>query len=76
AAARADLDAMIVVPTDERCLARAVELGAQFALRTVDAVHLAALDRLPRPLRYATLDRRQIPAAVALGLEVVAPMAD
>ncbi len=75
AAARADLDAMITVPTDDRCLSRAVELGSQFGLRTIDAVHLAALDRLPRPLRFATLDRRQIPAAVALEFEVVTPMA-
>ncbi len=74
AAARADLDAMVTVPVDSRCLARAVELGNRFGLRTVDAVHLAAIDRLPRPLRFVTLDRRQIPAAVALDLEVVTPM--
>lgn len=74
AAARADLDAMITVPVDRRCLARAVELGNQFGLRTVDAVHLAALDRLPRPLKFATLDRRQIPAAVALDMEIVTPI--
>lgn len=73
-AARADLDAMITVPIDDRCLARAVELGNQFGLRTIDAVHLAAIDRLPRPIRFATLDRRQIPAAVALDLEIITPM--
>ncbi len=73
AAARADIDAMVVVPVDEQCLARAVDIGNTYGLRTVDAVHLAAIDRLPRPLRYATLDRRQIPAALALGLDVVAP---
>ena len=50
AAARADVDAMVVVPIDERTLGRAVELGTLYGLRTVDAVHLAALDRLPRPL--------------------------
>jgi len=73
AAARADIDGMFVVPIDERCLGRAVELGTLFGLRTVDAVHLAALDRLPRPLGLATLDARQIPAAVALDMEVVTP---
>ncbi len=73
-AARADLDAMVVVPMDERCTARAVEIGNTYSLRTIDAVHLAALDRLPRPVRYATLDRHQIPAALALGLDVVAPL--
>ena len=75
ATARADLDAMVTVPVDSRCLARAVALGNRFGLRTVDAVHLGALDRLPRPLRFVTLDRRQIPAAVALDMEVVTPMA-
>jgi predicted nucleic acid-binding protein len=68
---RDDWDAFFVVPVDERCLAHAVELGATFGLRTVDAVHLAAADRLPRPARYATFDRRQIPAALALGFEVI-----
>ncbi len=75
AAARADIDAMVVVPVDERCLARAVELGTLYGLRTVDAVHLAAIDRLPRPLRMATLDFRQIPAATSLDIEVIAPLA-
>ena len=74
ATARHDFDAMVVVPIDERCLARATEIGAGFGLRTVDAVHLAAVDRLPRPARYATLDHRQIPVALALELEVVAPL--
>ena len=73
--ARDDWDAFWVVPTDERCLARAAEIGSSFGLRTVDAVHLAAADRLPRPLRYLTFDRRQIPAATGLGFEVVSPLA-
>lgn len=72
-AARADIDAMVVVPIDDRALGRAVEIGTLYGLRTVDAVHLAALDRLPRPLGLATLDARQIPAAVSLDIEVVTP---
>ena len=75
AAARADFDAFVMVPVDERCIARATDLGAAYGLRTVDAVHLAAADRLPRPLRYLTLDRHQIPAAAALGFDLVAPLA-
>ena len=71
---RDDWDAFVVVPVDERCLALAVELGATYGLRTVDAVHLAAAARLPRPASYATFDRRQIPAAAALGFDVVAPV--
>lgn len=75
AAARADFDAFVLVPVDQQCIARATELGAAYGLRTVDAVHLAAADRLPRPVRYATLDRHQIPAAVALGFELISPPA-
>jgi predicted nucleic acid-binding protein len=71
---RDDWDAFVVVPVDDRCLARAVELGATFGLRTVDALHLAAADRLPRPLTYATFDRRQIPAAAGLGFHVRSPV--
>jgi len=40
-------------------------------LRTVDALHLAAADRLPPPVRFVTFDPRQIPVALALGLDVV-----
>ncbi|QGG95901.1 type II toxin-antitoxin system VapC family toxin [Actinomarinicola tropica] len=72
-ALRDDWDAFVVVPVDDRCLARAVEIGAGFGVRTVDAVHLAAADRLPRPVRYLTFDPQQIPAAAALGFEVVSP---
>jgi hypothetical protein len=36
-------------------------------------VHLAAADRLPRPARYMTFEGRQIPAAAALGFEVISP---
>ena len=71
---RDDLDAFAVVPVDARCLARAAEIGAEFGVRVVDAVHLAAADRLPRPVRYVTFDRRQIPGATALGMEVVSPL--
>jgi len=71
---RDDWDACHVVPVDDRCLARAAELGVEFGLRTVDAVHLAAADRLPRPARYLTFDRHQIPGALALGLQVISPV--
>lgn len=70
---RTDWDTFHVVPVDDRCLADAVEIGSTYRVRSVDAVHLAAAARLPRPLRYLTFDRRQIPAAAGLGLEVVAP---
>lgn len=72
--ARADWDAFHVVPVDGRCLSHAADLGAAYGLRLVDAIHLAAADRLPRPVRYLTFDRQQIPAAADLGLEVIAPL--
>jgi predicted nucleic acid-binding protein len=67
---REDWDRIAVVPLDERCLARSVEIGANFRLQIVDALHLAAADRLPRPLTYLTFDSHQIPAALSLGFEV------
>jgi uncharacterized protein len=72
---RDDWDAFVVVPVDDRCLAHAVELGAVYGLRTIDAVHLAAADRLPRPATYLTFDHRQIPAAAGLGFDVRSPLA-
>jgi len=74
-ALRADWELFHVVPIDDRCLARAVEIGAAFRVRSTDAIHLAAADRLPQPVRYVTFDRRQIPAAAGLGFEVIAPFA-
>lgn len=71
---RDDWDAFHTVPLDDRCLSRATELGAIYGLRMLDALHLAAADRLPRPLAYATFDRHQIPAAAALGFEVLSPV--
>lgn len=70
---RDDWDAFWQVPVDARCLARATEIGAQFGLNLVDATHLAAADRLPRPLRYVTFERQQIPAAAELGMHVISP---
>ena len=71
---RDDWDAFAVGPVDDRCLGRAVGLGSSFSMRIVDAVHLAAADRLPRPARYLTFDRHQIPAAASLGFEVISPV--
>ena len=72
---RDEWEAFWVVPLDERCMARAVEVGATYGVRIVDAVHLAAADRLPRPVRYLTFDRQQIPAADALGFQVLSATA-
>jgi hypothetical protein len=73
-ALRDEWEAFWVVPLDDRCMARAVEVGATYGVRMVDAVHLAAAARLPGPIRYLTFERQQIPAAAALGFEVVSPV--
>lgn len=70
-AVRDDWERIHVVPLDQRCLDRAAELGRTQPLRTVDALHLAAADRLPQPVRFATFDPAQIPVALALGFDVV-----
>lgn len=70
-AVRDDWERIHVVPVDQRCLDRAAELGRTQPLRTIDALHLAAADRLPRPLSYATFDPNQIPVALSLGFKVV-----
>lgn len=73
-ALRDEWEAFWVVPLDDRGMARAVEIGAAYGVRIVDALHLAAADRLPGPIRYLTFDRQQIPAAAALGFEVLSPI--
>ena len=69
-ALRDDWERTHVVPVDQRCLDRAAELGRTQPVRTVDAIHLAAADRLPRPLTFITFDPGQIPVAMSLGFEV------
>lgn len=64
-------DHCAVVPVDQRCLDRAAELMAARPLRLADAVHLAAADRLPRPVTFVTFDAAQIPVALAMGFDVV-----
>jgi predicted nucleic acid-binding protein len=73
-ALRDEWEAFWVVPLDDRGMARAVELGATYGVRMGDAIHLAAADRLPRPVRYLTFERHQLPAALALGFEVISPI--
>jgi uncharacterized protein len=70
-----DWDAFHVVPLDDQCLAAATDIGANYGIGVSHAIHLAAATRLPKPVRYLTLDDRQVPAAVALDLDVVASTA-
>ena len=69
-ALRDDWERCAVVPLDRKCLDRAAELGRTQPLRTVDALHLAAADRLPRPVAYLTFDPAQIPVALSLGFSL------
>jgi uncharacterized protein len=64
-------DHLHVVPLDQRCLDRAASLSRSQPLRLSDAVHLAATERLPVPVRYVTFDPAQIAVALGLGLDVV-----
>lgn len=73
AAVRDDWEALWEIPVDGRCLARAAEIGSRYGVGIADAIHLAAADRLPRPVRFVTFERQQIPAAADLGFEVVSP---
>jgi uncharacterized protein len=64
-------DRLALVPIDQRCLDRAATLMRAQPLRISDALHLAAADRLPRPVSFVTFDPAQIPVALALGFDVV-----
>jgi uncharacterized protein len=66
-------DYLYVVPVDQACLDRASEITRDQPIRIADALHLAAADRLPKPVRYCTLDAAQIPVALALGFQVISP---
>ena len=67
----ADWERIAIIPVDGACLDRAGELLSTHPLRMIDALHLAAADRLPRPLTFATFDHHQIPVALALGFDVM-----
>ena len=69
-ALRRDWPTFSIVPIDEPCLSRAKEIGCQFGTSALDSIHLAAADRLPRPLTFVTFDRRQAAAAAGMGLLV------
>ena len=74
AKARRQLGRLYVVPLDRALLDDAAMLGAGQVLRSLDAIHLAAAQRLGADLRSViTYEQRMHQAADALGLPVVAP---
>jgi predicted nucleic acid-binding protein len=70
-AVRLTWDHLHVVPVDQRCLDRAAALSRDQPVRLTDAIHLAAAERFPRPVRFVTFDPAQIGVALGLGLDVV-----
>jgi predicted nucleic acid-binding protein len=60
-----------VVPVDQRCLDRAAALARTQPVRLTDAIHFAAAERLPGPIRFVTFDPVQLGVADGLGFEVV-----
>lgn len=64
-------DRLAIVPTDQPCLDRAARLMRDQPLRLSDALHLAAADRLPRPVRFVTFDAAQIPVALSMEFDVL-----
>lgn len=64
-------DRLAIVPVDQLCLDRAAAIARDQPVRVSNAIHLAAAERLPRPLRFLTFDPSQIPVALALGFDVV-----
>lgn len=70
-AVRLTWDHLHVVPVDQRCLDRAASLSREQPVRLTDAIHLAAAERLPAPVRFLTFDPAQIGVALGLGFDVV-----
>jgi uncharacterized protein len=72
-------EALALVPrlTDEAVLQDDIEdairlLWDRLAIVPVDqAIHLAAAERLVRPIRFMTFDPAQIPVALSLGFDVI-----
>jgi predicted nucleic acid-binding protein len=64
-------DRIAVVPVDQTCLDRAARITREQPVKIADAIHLAAADRLPRPLTFVTFDPAQIPVALSMGFDVV-----
>lgn len=66
-----DLLSISIVELDAQTCELAAVIGEQAAVRTLDALHLAAARRLGSGVTFLTFDIRQAQAARALGLVVV-----
>lgn len=70
-AVRRTWDHLHVVPVDQRSLDRAAGLAREQPVRLTSAIHLAAAERMPAPVRFVTFDPGQLAVALGLGLDVV-----
>ena len=64
-------DRLAIVPVDQACLSRAAAIARDQPIRVGNAIHLAAAERLVRPIRFVTFDPAQIPVALSLGFDVI-----
>jgi predicted nucleic acid-binding protein len=64
-------DHLHVIPVDQRCLDRAAALSRTQPVRLSDAIHFAAAERMPTPIRFVTFDAAHIGVALGLGFDVV-----
>lgn len=64
-------DCIAVVPVDQTCLDRAARITREQPIKIADAIHLAAADRLPRPITFVTFDPAQIPVALSMDFHVI-----
>jgi uncharacterized protein len=64
-------DHLHVVPVDQRCLDVAAMLARSQPVRLSDAIHFAAAQRLPQPIRFVTFDPTHIGVAMGLGFDVI-----
>jgi len=64
-------DHVAIVPIDQTCLDHASNIAREQPVHMSDAIHLAAADRLARPLAYVTFDASQIPVALSMGFDVI-----
>ena len=64
-------DHLHVVPVDQHCLDRAAALARTQPVRLGDAIHFAAAERMPGPIRFVTFDAAHIGVALGLGFDVV-----
>jgi predicted nucleic acid-binding protein len=64
-------DHLHIVPVDQRCLDRAAAMSRTQPVRLSDAIHFAAAERMPAPVRFVTFDAAHIGVALGLGFDVV-----